>query len=54
MDKRERDSLLSALTDEHPMLADIPMCILPPFSDGDKAKWKVLRERERRRDGHAG
>ena len=30
------------LTAEHPMLRDIPMCILWPFTDADVAKWGKL------------
>lgn len=48
------DSLFRALTDEHPMLRDIPMCIIPPYTEWDVRKWKLLDERERRRNGHVG
>ncbi len=34
------DNILTAFTDEHPMLADIPMHILPPYSESDKNKWE--------------
>ena len=32
--------IFNALTCDHPMLADIPEYILPPFSEGDIRKWK--------------
>ncbi len=32
------------ITAEHPMLADIPMCILWPFTEADVEKWPKLKE----------
>lgn len=42
----QQESLVRALTEEHPMLRDIPMCILPPFSKRDVEKWGEMDRAE--------
>jgi hypothetical protein len=36
---RDGWDIFNALTCDHPMLADIPEYILPPYSEGDIRKW---------------